>query len=169
MGIALRQLCYLDMGCASLSVCHRCLVSFKSHRPGSTGRDTAAVKWHWGFSHCFLAYNFLFDCPGCAGCWLGYRADLQCCGKRSGETQEAKSFLILVSRTLPTVFMTKMKRRNVGASECRGQILLFSTLLLFPDFSEDLTELFIISCLGQWLNTEILTFFCSRQLVNRMA
>lgn len=101
--------------------------------------------------------------------WLGYRADLQCCGKRSGETQEAKSFSLLFSRTLPTVFMTKMKRRNVGASEWRGQILLFSAFLLFPDFSEDLTDLCITSCLGQWLNTKILTFFCSQQLVNCMA
>lgn len=101
--------------------------------------------------------------------WLGYRADLQCCGQRSGEAQETKTLSVPVSRTFPTVFMTKMKRRNVGASEWRGQILLFSAFLLFPDFSEDLTELCIISRLGQWLNTKTLTFFCSQQVILKYA
>lgn len=61
----------VNIGCASVSVCHRCLLSFRSHWPGSAGRNTASVKWDWGFIHCFLAYDFPFDHPGCAG-WVAW-------------------------------------------------------------------------------------------------
>lgn len=60
-----------------------------------------------------------------------------------------KSSSVLFSGTLPTGFMTKMKRRNVGASKWKGQILSEVS----SDFSEDRTELYITSCLSQWLNT----------------
>lgn len=39
--------------------------------PGSAGKNTTAIKWNWGLIHLFLAYNFLFDHPGCAG-WLAW-------------------------------------------------------------------------------------------------
>lgn len=58
---------YVDIVCASLSVCHKYLVSFRSHWTGSGGRNAAAIKWDWGFIHCFLAYNFLFDHATCSG------------------------------------------------------------------------------------------------------
>lgn len=140
--------------------------------PGSAGRNTTAIKWDWGLIHLFLAYNFLFDHPGCAGwlAWLqGTFAVLWAEVRWGTGSKDLVQVPVPVSRTLPTVFMTKMKRRNVGASEWRGQILLFSAFLLFPDFSEDLTELCIISCLGQWLNTKTLTFFCSQQVILKYA
>lgn len=69
----------LDMWILAVPLC-RCVtgalfplghIATCSFWPGGAGRNTSAVKWNWGLIHHFLAYNFLFDHPGCAG-WLAW-------------------------------------------------------------------------------------------------
>lgn len=133
--------------------------------PGRAGRNTTAIKWDWGLIHLFLAYNFLLDHPGCAGwlAWLQGGFAVLWAEVRWGTG--SKDLVSSSFKDTSHCFYDQDEKEKCW----RGQILLFSAFLLFPDFSEDLTELCIISCLGQWLNTKTLTFFCSQQVILKYA